>query len=295
MSKKLTAAGYDPTNIEERARVLAKARGLMGESRKRAVDDMEDDDEDAWAEEGDDSMEVDGAEQTRAVKRAKKTSIVPRGTRTPRTNRQLAGLGSTAEAVKATKLKDLDRREPNRQAKVRSPVFFPIDLALTSHATGWRRRSPHFHQDAQVSLCRFVPYLSNISQHIADNFLQEKEETERPIDVNRCRPFLYCIRAHPPRPFSDLFSSFPVVLLPIYSRCTIIIPEHHSSLVVESDVFCCARRRGRYSRPVRKFHDMVTKIRLQLCTRILVRQRTKHPNISFFTSWLTRQSPLEQQ
>ena len=93
MTRKLTEAGYDPTRIEERARVLAKARGLVGESRKRDADDMEEvDDEDAWsADEGDDSMEVDGGE--RSAKRSK-TSIVPKGKRTPATNRETAGLGS---------------------------------------------------------------------------------------------------------------------------------------------------------------------------------------------------------
>lgn len=88
MTRKLAEAGYDPSNLEERARVLAKARGLMdSESRKRSSGDMEDDGEDGeW---GDESMEVDGESSSR--KRAK-TSIVNRGKRTPGTDRQVAGL-----------------------------------------------------------------------------------------------------------------------------------------------------------------------------------------------------------
>ena len=101
MSKRLTAAGYDPTNIEERARVIAKARGLVGDTRKRDVEEMEEDDEDAWEGEGDESMEVDG-DDSRTAKRAKST-IVPKGKRIPGTDRQTAGLGSTQEAAKAVK------------------------------------------------------------------------------------------------------------------------------------------------------------------------------------------------
>jgi nucleolar GTP-binding protein len=88
MSAKLTAAGYDPSNVEERARVIAKARGLIGDGNKRSAEEMEVDDGEGeegedWADE--DSMEVD-------AKRSK-TSVTSKG-KLPRTDRQTAGLGS---------------------------------------------------------------------------------------------------------------------------------------------------------------------------------------------------------
>lgn len=95
MSAKLTAAGYDPSSIEERARVIAKARGLIGENRKRSAGDMDmdegEDDGEGWADE--DSMEVDA--DARGSKRSK-TSIVAQGKRVPGTDRQTAGLGDAS-------------------------------------------------------------------------------------------------------------------------------------------------------------------------------------------------------
>ncbi|KAK4703964.1 nucleolar GTP-binding protein, partial [Phenoliferia sp. Uapishka_3] len=119
MTRKLAEAGYDPSNLEERARVLAKARGLLdAEGRKRSAEDMEmdgeendDDEEGDW---GDESMEVDGDGVSR--KRAK-TSIVNRGKRTPGTDRQVAGLKDTSEATKAVELRHFAQRHPNRMAK----------------------------------------------------------------------------------------------------------------------------------------------------------------------------------
>lgn len=131
MSKRLTAAGYDPTNIEERARVIAKARGLVGDTRKRDVEEMEEDDEDAWEGEGDESMEVDG-DDSRTAKRAKST-IVPKGKRIPGTDRQTAGLGSTQEAAKAVKLRALYQRGPNRLAYV-LPLRHLLSSLLTHNA-----------------------------------------------------------------------------------------------------------------------------------------------------------------
>lgn len=137
MSKKLTDSGYDPSSVEDRARVLAKARGLLdNDNRKRGAGEMDvdegDDDESEW---GDQSMEVDGGDGS-SRKRAK-TSIVPRGKRTPVTNRQTAGLKDTEvllhflsslldvidplfcqqQATQAVKLRALAQRGPNRLAK----------------------------------------------------------------------------------------------------------------------------------------------------------------------------------
>lgn len=105
MSKKLTASGYDPTNIEARAKVLAKARGLLGDGsgRKRSAGDMDmDDDEEDWQED-DGEMEIDGEGSN---KRAK-TSLVAKGKRVPGSDRQTLGLKDAEDATKAVKLKQL--------------------------------------------------------------------------------------------------------------------------------------------------------------------------------------------
>jgi nucleolar GTP-binding protein len=100
MTATLKEAGYDPSTLEERATLLAKARGLVG--RKRGAGDMdfdgEEDEEEAWGsegedEEGDESMEVDGDEQANKKRRTSGvTSIVSKGKRVPKTDRQTAGL-----------------------------------------------------------------------------------------------------------------------------------------------------------------------------------------------------------
>lgn len=94
LSRSLTAAGYDPSRIEERAAILAKAAGMK---RKRDNDeDMEMDggSGDDWSDE---EMDVDGEDTTprkkmRTEKGAKK-GLVTAVDRTAKTNRRLAGLG----------------------------------------------------------------------------------------------------------------------------------------------------------------------------------------------------------
>ncbi|KAI5475012.1 nucleolar GTP-binding protein [Pseudohyphozyma bogoriensis] len=128
MSKKMTEAGYDPSNIEERARVLAKAKGLLevdeegnvvAKGTKRGAREMDSDDEmdedEEWG--SDDGMEVDGGRGESRKRNKTSGSIVPRGKRVPGTDRQLAGLGSAEEAAKAVKLRQLYQRQPNRMAK----------------------------------------------------------------------------------------------------------------------------------------------------------------------------------
>jgi nucleolar GTP-binding protein len=88
MSHALTKAGLDPSRIEARAEILAKAR-TAERKRKRDDDDAEMDVDEAPELLDDGEMEVDGAERS-PPKRAKANSgaVV---TRAPRTNRQLAG------------------------------------------------------------------------------------------------------------------------------------------------------------------------------------------------------------
>ncbi|KAJ3549647.1 hypothetical protein NMY22_g797 [Coprinellus aureogranulatus] len=68
LTEELTRAGYDPSRIEERAKMLAKIQG----AKRRREDDEDDDDVDmdsAGDDSGDEDMEVDGAQK--AAKRAK--------------------------------------------------------------------------------------------------------------------------------------------------------------------------------------------------------------------------------
>lgn len=94
MTAKLAEAGYDPSNLEERARVLAKARGLTTKrtAGEMEVDSGDEDGEGAWGDE--DEMEVEEGDGSARKKQKTSTSIVPQGKRTPGTDRQVAGLGS---------------------------------------------------------------------------------------------------------------------------------------------------------------------------------------------------------
>jgi nucleolar GTP-binding protein len=80
MSQKMTEAGLDPSRIEERARVLARARAVKKSYLERGNDmDIDDDDDDAIL----DGMEVDGTQTAGSRKHS---------TVKPRTDRRLAGL-----------------------------------------------------------------------------------------------------------------------------------------------------------------------------------------------------------
>ena len=114
----MTAAGLDPSRIQERAVILAKVQGAK-RKRDRDMDvDMEDrEDEDDEGEEGD-WMDVDGEEAPR-LKRAKGNSggVVPLDRRAPRTDRRLAGMRNEAQASRAVKLRNLGQRPRNMLAK----------------------------------------------------------------------------------------------------------------------------------------------------------------------------------
>lgn len=92
LTTELKKAGYDPSSIEARAGVLAKAQGAK---RKWTETDMDVDMEGADGGEGDegDWMDVDGEEQT-PNKRVKSNSggVIAKHARAPKTNRQLAGM-----------------------------------------------------------------------------------------------------------------------------------------------------------------------------------------------------------
>ncbi|GAA5955528.1 hypothetical protein JCM3765_006805 [Sporobolomyces pararoseus] len=117
MTEKLKAAGYDPSTLEERAMLLAKAKGL---GLKRGAGEMELDDEEGgeeWGSDDDEEMDVEEGSGAATKKRRTSTSIVAKGKRTPGTDRQVAGLKDAEQAAKAVRLRELYQREPNRLAK----------------------------------------------------------------------------------------------------------------------------------------------------------------------------------
>ncbi|KAH7339983.1 putative NOG1-nucleolar G-protein required for 60S ribosomal subunit biogenesis [Rhizoctonia solani] len=111
MAKALTAAGYDPSRIEERAAILAKAARAKEVIGKRKRDeDMEVDSD--GGEVDSDGMEVDEDESPKKVKTNLGTSK-----RAPKTDRQFAGLKNAEQAGKAIKLRNLGQRERNMHAR----------------------------------------------------------------------------------------------------------------------------------------------------------------------------------
>ncbi|TDL21441.1 P-loop containing nucleoside triphosphate hydrolase protein [Rickenella mellea] len=116
----LTKAGIDPSRIQERAQLIAKARGI---ERKRKRDDTMDVDVEGGGGDGaegeDGWMDVDDDETT-PKKRGKANSgavVAKSGKREPRSNRQLAGMRDGTQASKAIKLRNLGQRERNYHAK----------------------------------------------------------------------------------------------------------------------------------------------------------------------------------
>jgi nucleolar GTP-binding protein len=137
LTRDMTAAGLDPSRIEERAILLAKARGAKRKRDEGEGMDVDGEaDTEGWEDEG---MEVDGEERT-LNKRAKANTgtVMARNKREPRSNRQLAGMRDDAvraishpvfsvliifwlrgaqQADRATKLRNLGQRPRNMLAK----------------------------------------------------------------------------------------------------------------------------------------------------------------------------------
>ncbi|KAG8741183.1 Nucleolar GTP-binding protein 1 [Ceratobasidium sp. 414] len=110
MARALTAAGLDPSRIEERAKILAKAaRAKEATGKRKRGEEMEVDEEEG----SDDGMDVD---EDASPKRAK-TNAGGVSKRAPRSDRQLAGMRDAAQASKAVKLRNLGQRERNMHAK----------------------------------------------------------------------------------------------------------------------------------------------------------------------------------
>jgi nucleolar GTP-binding protein len=112
MSEKITKAGFDPSKIQAKAKMLQAA---VNEKRKRKREEEED--VDMAGPEGDDWMDVDGEDSPSASKRVKTPSGSVAAKRAPRTNRQLAGMRDQGQATKADQLRNLAQRPRNMHAK----------------------------------------------------------------------------------------------------------------------------------------------------------------------------------
>lgn len=114
MARALSAAGMDPSRIEERAAILAKAARAKEVVGKRKRDEEMELDSDGEFGGDSDGMDLDGEDES--PKRAKTNAGVV-AKRAPKTDRQLAGMRDAAQAAKATKLRNLGQRERNMLAK----------------------------------------------------------------------------------------------------------------------------------------------------------------------------------
>ncbi|KAF9526866.1 P-loop containing nucleoside triphosphate hydrolase protein [Crepidotus variabilis] len=118
LTSELTASGYDPSRIQDRAELIAKVQGA-----KRKRDDAEEEDVDMGASDDEDSdeapeawMDVDEDERS-PKKRLKTNSGGVASKREPRSNRTTAGLKDQGQFDKAVKLRNLGQRPRNMLAK----------------------------------------------------------------------------------------------------------------------------------------------------------------------------------
>ena len=123
MTARLKESGYDPSSLEERATMLAKARGLVGRKRGAEDDEMDEDEEFGGFGSDDDEeegmeVEEDGSRQASKKRRTSTSgSIVPRGKRVPTSNRATANIGGDVKEEKAKQLRMLAQRAPNSKAR----------------------------------------------------------------------------------------------------------------------------------------------------------------------------------
>lgn len=144
----LTKAGLDPSRIQERAEMLAK---VAGAKRKRQRDE-EDAEMDVDGEEsGNDVdagewMDVDGEEDATPNKKAKANSgtVIVKGQRQPRTNRQFAGLRDDAVSTGASSV-----------ASFTADSMFVTTASLQSHQTPepWSKRAEYARQSRRERSC----------------------------------------------------------------------------------------------------------------------------------------------
>jgi hypothetical protein len=166
LSTSLTKAGLDPSRIEQRAELIAKARGLE-RKRKRDeemnVDEVGDsgEDEDGEGEEGGDWMDVDGeGDAGRSPPKRRKsntgTAVTTTGKHAPRTNRQTAGMRDQSQVSKAVKLRNLGQRERNMHAKAGES-----DRAIKVKMVGCRDQRVYPARSPQPICSRSTYFLGN--------------------------------------------------------------------------------------------------------------------------------------
>jgi len=117
LTSEMTAAGLDPSRIQERAILLAKVQGAKRKRVEEIDIDMEDVEGDGDAEEEGDWMDVDGEDQPNKRAKGNAGRAVAVSSRAPRTNRQLAGMRDERQASRAVKLRNLGQRPRNMLAK----------------------------------------------------------------------------------------------------------------------------------------------------------------------------------
>ena len=122
MTADLRKSGIDPSKLEERAKILALARGVELDTRKAAgakrklgaaEGEMDVDSDDSAGEE---SMDLDGGAPKRR-KNAFGKAVTSKGKHVPSSNRATSGLRDGAQREKARQLTQLAQRGPNRLAK----------------------------------------------------------------------------------------------------------------------------------------------------------------------------------
>jgi nucleolar GTP-binding protein len=154
----LTKAGIDPSRVQERAVMIAKMRGA-GHKRKRDEDGMDvdgdDEDGDNWVSEGDGEdetmMDVDGdegEEDGTGHKRGKANSgaIIGLRKRTPRSNRQLAGMRDEAVRCCYAQHHPLSSRPSFPFSKGADEIssFFPVaNIQGDAITESWTARAQH--------------------------------------------------------------------------------------------------------------------------------------------------------
>ena len=145
MAENMRAAGIDPSNVEMRAELLAKAKGLVGKRKNRVEDEMDMEDDNLDGMNSDESMAVDedatdsvpsrkkvraaATKQAPALARGKSSTtastnregglITSRAgaARIPARNRQAEGLRGKDQEMKARSLHEMSLRDRNREAR----------------------------------------------------------------------------------------------------------------------------------------------------------------------------------
>ena len=175
LSVSLTKAGLDPSRIEQRAELIAKARGL---ERKRKRDEDTDIDEEGEGESGEDEeggdwMDVDGEGDggKSPPKRRKSntgTTVTATGKHAPRTNRQTAGMRDQSQVSKAVKLRNLGQRERNMHAKA----------GESDRAIRIKMVSRHDEREESIPLCSYRPIFSRSTCFLGNGKREKLKDDE---------------------------------------------------------------------------------------------------------------------